>query len=110
MVIIPEMDHNPYDTVPRSRDFITTTARVPAGKHTYLYGWQHKRTRDGSAMGTWTPPKATTITWLQNDAGRAVWPELPDAVNRVGAEGVRVVGVWSAQLPTVGFTLGFFGS
>ena len=83
MVIIPEMDHNPYDTVPRSRDFITTTARVPAGKHTYLYGWQHKRTRDGSAMGTWTPPKATTITWLQNDAGRAVWPVLPDAVKLV---------------------------
>ncbi len=80
MLIVPVMDHDPFSTCARIKPFITASARVPGGKHTYLYGWQHKRTREGASMQTWTPTKDTTMTWLQNDAGRAVWPVTTAAV------------------------------
>ena len=55
---------------------------VTPGRHSYLFGWQHKRPR-AQQDGVWTPPMDTTITWMQNAAGRECWPVTDAGVKRV---------------------------
>ena len=38
--------------------------------------WSLCRDRKGAVEQTWTPEKPTTITWLQNEEGRRMFPIL----------------------------------
>lgn len=86
VVVIPAMDHNPFADCRHAHPFITKTALVPGGRHTYLYGWQHKRwvTTGQAAPHPWRCmlvalmstrfEKGCRVAFVAHDAGHgAAW-------------------------------------
>ena len=71
---------------------------TPAGKHKFLFGWQHRPSRDGTINNMWTPGNDTVVLWLQNDAGKELWPVSVSAARDVVYAFCNAVPVMPAVL------------